>query len=492
MTYIAAIDAGASEIKACLFDTDGNEIASASRDCPSDSPAAGWAQCSAEVLTQWPLEILKETIDSSGVSVGEIKVVAVTGSRATVVPFGVDGQAVGPVILWYDRRATDAAERIKEEIGQDDFFNLTGVALDPTPSITKIMWWRENHPEIFAAASVYALPQTAVAHALTGDGWYCDDSNGSYLGFMGLHSRSWEDVLLEVAGVTPDKLPQLVPPGTIAGPLSDAATTVTGLAADTPVVISGSDNACFKLGAGVEGKGVACMYIGTAGVVGVISEKPIVDRRLNCCPAALPDYWDVDGLLLTAGAAYRWLRDLLNGAGQGEELSFKTMDAMAAGIPPGSEGVVVVPHLAGAGSPLWDPDACGQIIGLRLSHGAAHLVRAAMEGVVFAQRHALDALMEHVPDISSLQLTGGGASELWSQILADATGLPVAIPSSQQSTCLGAAMMGGVAAGIYSDHADAIRSMTTTERQIEPDTSKKAIYDAAYQLYLQAVETDHG
>jgi sugar (pentulose or hexulose) kinase len=309
---------------------------------------------------------------------------------------------------------------------------------------------------------------------------------------MGLHSRTWEEALLKVAGVTADKLPRLVPPGTVAGPLSAAAATFTGLAADTPVVMSGSDNACFKLGAGVEGRGVVCIYIGTAAAVGVISEKPIVDRRLNCCPAALPDLWDVDALLLTAGAAYRWLRDLLNGAGQGEELSFKTMDEMAARIPPGSEGVVVVPHFAGAGSPLWDPDACGQIIGLRLSHGAAHLARAALEGVVFAQRHALDALIEHVPDINRLQLTGGGASDLWSQILADATGLPVSIPRSQQSTCLGAALMAGVAAGIYSDHADAISSTTMTERHIEPDTSKKAVYDAAYKLYLNTLEQDRG
>lgn len=490
MTTIAAIDAGASEIKACIFDLQGNEVASATRDCPSDSPAAGWAQCSAELLTQWPLAVLKDAIDSSDISAADISAIGVTGSRATVVPFAADGSAAGPLIFWYDRRATIEVEKIDKQFGADKFFTLTGVPLDPTPSITKIMWWRDNQPEIFDVAKMYALPQTAVLHALTGDGWYCDDSNGSYLGFMNLTLRSWDQELLDIAGVTADKLPQLVKPGTVVGCLSGSAAAETGLDPKTQVVISGSDGACFKLGAGVKDRGVACMYIGTAAVAGLITDKPVIDRRLTCCPAALPGYWDLDGLLLTGGSAYRWVRDLLSGVlPKNEELSFKDLDTLAATVPPGSEGVVVVPHLAGAGSPLWDPQASGIVTGLRLSHGAGHLVRAVMEGVVFAERHALDAVREFVPDISSMQLTGGGASSpLWSQIMADAIGLPVSIPKSQQSSCLGAAMMAGVAAGVFADHAGAIDAMTTTERQIDPDATKKPVYDAAYQSYLRAVE----
>ena len=491
MSYIAAIDAGASEIKACIFDLLGNEVASASRSCSSNSPETGWAQCSSDILTKWPVSVLKDAINSSDISVKEIHAIGVTGSRATIVPFGKDSIPIGPLIFWYDRRAKKEVKNISKRFGVDEFFNLTGIPLDPTPSITKIMWWRDNQPEIFDAAQIYALPQTVVLNSLTGDGWYCDDSNGSYLGFMNLKTRSWEEKLLNIAGIGKDKLPHLVKPGTVIGNLSNNVAIETGLSKKTQVVISGSDAGCFKLGAGVKETDVACMYIGTAGVTGVIINKPIIDPRLTCCPAVLPDHWDLDGLLLTAGSAYSWVRDLLGGTVKNKnELSFKRLDELAATIPAGSDGVLVVPHFAGAGSPIWDTEMSGLVSGLRLSHGAAHLARAVMEGVVFAELHALDAVREHVPNINSMQLTGGGGnSALWSQIMADAVGLPVSIPQSQQSTCLGAAMIAGVGSGIYSNHFEAIDSMTTTQRMIEPNLENKKIYDVAYQTYLNTIET---
>ena len=491
MSFIAAIDAGASEIKACIFDLQGNEVASASRSCPRDSPETGWAQYSSDLLTKWPVNVLKDAINSSDISVKEIHTIGVTGSRATIVPFGKDNDSVGPLIFWYDRRAKKEVKKISKRFGVDEFFNLTGIPLDPTPSITKIMWWRDNQPEIFDAAQIYALPQTVVLNSLTGDGWYCDDSNGSYLGFLNLKTRSWEENLLDIAGISKDNLPKLVKAGTVIGNLSNDVAMDTGLSTKTQVVISGSDASCFKLGAGVKERDVACMYIGTAGVAGVIINKPIIDSRLTCCPAVLPDHWDLDGLLLTAGSAYSWVRDLLGGTKKNKnELSYKKLDELAATIPAGSDGVLVVPHLAGAGSPIWNANMSGLVSGLRLSHGAAHLVRAVMEGVVFAELHALDAIREHVHNIKSMQLTGGGGnSSLWSQIMADTVGLPVSIPKSHQSTCLGAAMMAGVASGIYSNHFEAIDSMTTTERMIEPNLENKEIYDIAYQDYLNAVET---
>ena len=313
MSYIAAIDAGASEIKACIFDLLGNEVASASRSCSSNSPETGWAQCSSDILTKWPVSVLKDAINSSDILVKEIHAIGVTGSRATIVPFGKDSIPIGPLIFWYDRRAKKEVKNISKKFGVDEFFNLTGIPLDPTPSITKIMWWRDNQPEIFDAAQIFALPQTVVLNSLTGDGWYCDDSNGSYLGFMNLKTRSWEEKLLNIAGISKDKLPHLVKPGTVIGNLSNNVAIETGLSKKTPVVISGSDAGCFKLGAGVKEPDVACMYIGTAGVTGVIINKPIIDPRLTCCPAVLPDHWDLDGLLLTAGSAYSWVRDLLGG-----------------------------------------------------------------------------------------------------------------------------------------------------------------------------------
>ena len=489
MAYLATLDAGASEIKATLFDASGQEVASAARDCPSDSPSSGWAQCAPEVLTHWPLEILKEAVSKSGIASSDVKTIGVTGSRATILPMDRDRRALGPVIFWYDRRSQDAVEEIGKRLGSDSFSDLTGVPLDPTPSVTKIMWLRDEQPRIYASTSVFAVPQSVVLNTLTGSGWYCDHSYGSYFGFMDVRSKNWNEALLALAGISTRQLPRLVTPGSVIGTLCPFAAEQTGLDAETKVVASGSDAACFKLGAGVEGTGIASVYIGTAGVVGVITDNPILDRRLTCCPSALPGYWDADGLLLTGGSAYRWLRDLLsNSTIPDAALDFKELDAMAAKIPPGSDGVVVVPHLAGAGTPLWNPEASGIILGLRLSHGRAHLARAVLEGVSFALRHALEALQEFVSPIHCLQLTGGGGcSVLWPQIIANVTGIPVSVPRSRQSTSLGAAIMAGVAVGIHSDYHVAIRAMSNTAERFDPDESARSIYETGYQSYLRAI-----
>ncbi|MCY4482322.1 MAG: FGGY family carbohydrate kinase [Spirochaetaceae bacterium] len=491
MSYLVALDAGASEVKVSIFDRAGAEVANARRDCPSEAPQPGWAECPPEVLTRWPLDVLREALETSGVPLDEVAAVGVTGSRATVLPVGRDGEPCGSAIFWYDRRASGAADELGLRLdGPDRFQQLTGIPLDATPSVAKIMWLRRHQSRIFDAAALFAIPQSAVLNALTGSGWSCDASYGSYVGLMDLETRRWNDELLAASGISAAALPELVAPGTVTGTIGATAAAATGLPRSVKVVASGSDSACFKIGAGIEGTGVASIYIGTAGVVGVITNRPVRDPRLTCCPSALPGYWDTEGLLLSAGSAYRWLRDLLNVARpDGGTRSFGDLDALAAEAPPGSDGLLVVPHLAGSGTPLWRADASGVVSGLRLSHSLSSLARAVLEGVAYAQRHALDAVAEHVSPLSRLRFTGGGAaSALWAQIIADVTGIPVSVPASRESTALGAALIAGVAAGIYSDHRCAIAAAAGPERQFQPDAVAHETYVAGYRSYVEVAE----
>ena len=489
MSHLVALDAGASEIKASVFSSDGRERGGAGRDCPSDAPAPGWAQCAGEVLTEWPLRVLREAVADAGIRSDEIEAIGVTGSRATVVPVGADGNPAGPVIFWYDRRARAESDALERTLGSERFLALTGIPLDPTPSVTKMMWLREHRPKVAASAVMYAIPQTVVLNRLTGGGWCCDESYGPYVGLMDLGSRRWSDELLGAAQVDAATLPRLVAPGTVVGRLAPAAADACRIAAGVPVVAAGSDAACYKIGAGIEQTGIASTYIGTAGALGVITDRPVMDPRLTCCPSALPGYWDAEGLLLTAGSAYRWVRELVSDPERaGGPLPFAELDELATRTPAGSDGLLVVPHLAGAGTPLWRSDASGQVLGLRLSHGRGHLARAVLEGVAYAQRHALMALAECV-SIDGLRFTGGGAgSTLWSQILADVTGLPVTVPQSRQSTALGAALIAGVAVGVYADHRAAVAAVRGTERRFMPDPAHRATYDEAFRSYLRAAE----
>ena len=489
-SYLVALDAGASEIKVAIFDSAGAEVGSARRDCPSVAPQPGWAECPPEVLTDWPLEVLGEAVAASGIDPRAVAAIGVTGSRATVMPVAGNGEPCGPVIFWYDRRAQAAADELGRRLGGPErFLQLTGVPLDATPSVTKIMWLRHHQPETFAAAAAFVIPQSAVLNSLTGAGWYCDESYGSYVGLMDIATRRWNEELLAAAELNAAALPVLVAAGSVVGTLSAAAAAATGLPQSVKVVASGSDSACFKIGAGIEGTGVASIYIGTAGVVGVITDRPALDPRLTCCPSALPGYWDAEGLLLTAGSAYRWLRDLLNAAQRdGGSYRFEDLDALAAQAPPGSDGLLVVPHLAGAGTPLWSAAASGVVAGLRLSHTPASLARGVLEGVAYAQKHALDAVAEHVSPIDRLRFTGGGAaSPLWAQIIADVTGVPVTVPASRESTSLGAALIAGVAGEVYPDFHAAIAAAAGPERQFQPDPAAQEIYAAGYRSYLEAV-----
>lgn len=490
MTYLAALDVGASEIKAAIFDIEGREICHARSENTVDTPGPGWAEFPGETLLERPVQVLAEAVMISQIDPASIHAVGVTGSRATILPVSAQGEAVGPAILWYDRRAGAEVEMLKSCLGGDRFYELTGVPLDPTPSVVKMMWLRQNRPEIFSATSAFILPQTAALNALTGAGWFCDHSYGSYYGLMDLVSRQWSQTLMDAAEIPESLLPRLVEPGTLIGKITPSVAQETGLSMDTRVIASGSDAACFKLGAGVEGKEIASVYLGTAGAAGLIVDQPVPDHRLTCCPAALPGYWDADALLLTGASAYRWIRDVLTELGKTQEkISYAALDELAATAPVGSDEVIFIPNLAGAGTPLWDPKASGIFYGLRLSHSSAHLIRAVLEGVIFSQRHALEVLEEVVSPINQLQFTGGGAaSPFWSQMLADATGIPVTVPSSQESTSLGAAMMAGLAAGVFRSHVEAIGGMSTAEKRFEPDTWLKEKYDVAYRAYRHLLE----
>ncbi len=361
--------------------------------------------------------------------------------------------------------------------------------MDETPSITKMMWLREYDPDIFQETTTFVLPQTAVLHTLTGEGWFCDDSYGSYFGLMDLGEKRWSGDILKAASISEDILPDLVPPGTIVGTLSSHVAGKVGLNPGIPVVASGSDAACFKLGAGVGEEGIATLHVASAGAVGIISNSPSFDARLTCCPSAIVDFWDVDALLLTGGSAYQWVRDLFrNIVNEGSEISFEDLNRKADDVPAGSEGVLFIPHLAGAGTPLWNSQASGMILGLRLSHHAGHIAKAVLEGIAYAHKHAIEVLEEVVSPIMKLHFTGGGSrSALWGQIFADVLNLPISVPSSAESTCLGAALIAAKAAGAFTDYQSALGKMGKIEREYEPNPSNKSVYKDGYQNYLLAL-----
>jgi xylulokinase len=487
MSCFAAVDVGTSVVKAMVFDEEGRELGAASRECETLHPAPGWAEFTPDLLLGWPLEMVGEAVEAAGVA-SRVQAIGVTGARATVMALDGEGRPLANTIPWLDRRSGEAARALGERLGgAERFYAVTGVPLDATPTVTKILSWREHDRGLYDRARIFANPQTTALHGFTGEGWYLDHSYGPYFGLMDLAANRWSEELLAAAGIDAARLPQLVAPGTVVGTLSRDAAAITGLAEGTAVVAAGADASLSKLGAGVRRAGEVSIYVGTAGAVGTVVERPVIDpkRRMTSCTSALAGHFELEGLLLTAGSAYRWTRDVM---APGGSPGFEELNRLAALVPPGSDGLTLIPHLAGAGTPLWNSDIAGTLSGVRLSHGPGHLARAVIEGVAFANRHVLAALAELVPPFEVARVTGGASrSPLWAQILADATGLPIEVPRSHETTLLAAATISAAAVGAFPSQAEAIARMTALERRIEPDASTRAAYDDAYARYLDVL-----
>jgi xylulokinase len=496
---LCAVDVGTTAVKASVFTLEGEPVATAYREHTLRFPGPDRVEQRPEVLGATFDAALAEAVAGHA---ERIAAVAVTSARASFIGVDESYRPLGEVIIWQDRRSLAECTALRERIDPAAYFEITGLPLEPVAVGSKIVWLRDHEPAIYRAAHRWWTQQTWFLHRLGAVDPPVDYTMAGYYGLLDVRSLQWSERVLEAFGIDPARLPRLAQAGTVVGAVSSGAAARTGLRAGTPLVLPGSDAGCCWLGAGVQRKGQVAAYVGTAAALVSFFPEPLIDpsRRLTCLPYTLPRTWTLEGLLLSAGAAWKWFRDALSplevaqAAASGED-PYDLLTAQAASVPPGANGVLAIPTFVGAGAPVWEPNARGMFLGLGLNHTRADMARAVLEGVALELRNALEEMRRLGVPVSEVILTGGGSrSPLWNQIHADVHGVPVATLAVSDPTSLGAAACAGVGVGCFPDLTAAVAAMSRPGERYDPDPARHALYSEMLEVYRAALAAfgEHG
>jgi len=402
------------------------------------------------------------------------------------LPVDAAGQPLRDAIIWADVRADAEASLLAQRVGRDRVYTLTGHRPGASYTAAKAMWVRAHQPDVWARTAKLLQPKDYVAFRLSG-AMATDYSDASGTNLFELAERRWCQEILDAIELPAALLPEAVPSATIIGSVTPEAADATGLAPGTPVVIGGGDGACATVGAGVVRPGDAYTYIGSSSWIAYVSREPLLDpqQRVFTFAHLDPSYLSPTGTMQCAGGSYDWLVRLLRG--EGDAPDHAALDALAAGVPPGSRGLLYLPYLMGERSPHWNPRARGAYIGLTMAHGRPEVARATLEGVAMNLGLILAAFREAGAALESMRVIGGGArAAAWRQILADVFDLPLRRPTLlAEATALGAAIAGGVAVGLWPDYAVAAE-LAPARAAERPDPERVAAYRRLRELFADA------
>ncbi|MBN2152209.1 MAG: xylulokinase [Candidatus Lokiarchaeota archaeon] len=494
---VMALDLGTTGTRAVLFDDKGEMKGSAYKEWASFYPSPVEVEQDATSWWSATREMIAEVLRRTRVDPRDIKAVAVTNQRETIVPVDEDGEPLANAIVWQDRRTTRECDFIRDKIGKDAVYQIAGLTVDPYFSASKILWFKNNRPGVYDRAAKFLLVHDFIVKKLTGE-FVTDHSNASRTMLFDINRRAWSDELLAGTGIDGSKLPAALPPGKVVGNV--LASAGTGLDPGTIVVAGAGDQQCAALGVGVTEQGrVKCtMGTGTFLISYAASVKLDPKARVLCSCAAIEDSYVVEASMFSTGSLLRWARDTLghaecDEAAASNQSPYQVIDAKAETSPQGAKGLLFLPFIVGAGAPYWNPDARGTLFGLAAGHQRGDIYRSIMEGTSFDVKKNLDVFGEMGLDTSELRLTGGGSrSQIWSKILADACGVPCARPQYEESTAVGAALLASVGAGLFKDVSRAANEFIVIKDRIRPDGAAHEKYRQVMGVYTKLYETLRG
>ncbi|MGN0779678.1 MAG: xylulokinase [Aristaeellaceae bacterium] len=490
MKYLLGIDLGTSGTKTVLFDRNGQAMASATVEYPLLQPKNGWAEQRPEDWWNAAVSTIRTVLAKSGVDAADVVSLGISGQMHGLVLLDEAGNVLRPSILWCDGRTQAECDEITATIGRERLIQISA-----NPALTgftagKILWVRKHEPEIWAKARHILLPKDYVRYMLTGE-LYAEMSDASGTNLLDVPGRCWSAEILEKLAIDPALLPPLLESADQAGSVTAAAAALTGLKEGTCVAAGAGDNMAAAVGTGVAVAGRAFTTIGTSGVVFAHSDTVQIDPqgRVHSFCAAVPGAYTVMSCSLAAGLSLKWFRDTFCAAEieAAKEMGvdpYNLMNPQAAQSPIGANRLIYLPYLMGERSPILDSDARGAFIGLSAMHTRRDLIRAVMEGVIYSQRQNLDILrgMNVVPE-TMLACGGGAKSPFWRQMMADVFGMPVQTLENSEGPALGAAILAGVAAGVYSDIPTACEQVVRRNAPQLPDAQASAAYEPFYQVY---------
>ena len=448
---LIGLDVGTTGVKALAISETGEVLARAEHGYPLSTPHAGWAEQEPEDWWRASEAALAE------LGRREDEPVGLSGQMHGLVALGSDDRPLRPAILWNDQRTAAECAEIEERLGLERLIALTGNRALAGFTAPKLLWLRRHEEDVYARIAHVLLPKDYVRLRLTGERAIdAADASGTLLFDVG--RRRWSDEVLAALELPREWLP----------------------AAHESTAIGGAgDQAAAALGVGIVAPGAVSVVLGTSGVVFSVLPAYAADSqaRVHVFCHAVPGAWHAMGVMLSAAGALRWLRDVVGG-------TFDELAAEAERWTPGTEGLLFAPYLAGERTPHADPDARGAFVGLELRHDRGALVRAVLEGVAFGLRDSLELLRELGAEPRLGRVSGGGArSELWLQIAATVLGIPLERTAAEEGSAFGAALLGGISAGVWATADEAVAACVRPTTVVEPVAAWASAYDEAYARY---------
>lgn len=490
-TLLLGLDLGTSTVKAGLYTLEGHELAVATEEYLVIPEGTATVEVGPEALWQALCRVVRDVLGRVEGSAGRVVALSMSSHAETLVMLRRDGTPARPAIFTNDARADAEAREMAVHFGAEWVLDRTGQpdVLGLWPAC-KIAWLRRHEPDIYAQIAHYLMPEDYVFYRL------CGTLSGEVTAWLSsimvdVTAHDWLEPMLEYIGVRRTQLPPLLPSGQVVGGVTAEAARETGLRPGTSVVVGALDQLCAAIAAGNTRPGVVSVSTGSVLALVATTEKPIFDHttRISCYTHVVPGLYALLPWNPTGGLVLKWFKDRFGDVEQAQaretgRSAYDLLCAAAANVPPGCDGLSMIPHLQGVLYPDVAPGARGAFYGFTLAHTRAHFTRAILEAIAFMLREALEGLRALDVAVDTVCVLGGGArSKLWAQIKADACQMPLLLPAASEAALQGAAMLAAVGAGLYPDIPAAAAGMVHLAGRATPNPDLAKAYDAAFDRY---------
>ena len=483
------IDIGTTNIKAALYTYSGEEIFVKSATYLLHTDKFGAATQSANEIKEKTFQIIKESTKECDQRNIKISFISFSAAMHSLLAVDLNGEPITPVLTWGDRQSEHYLKDLKNEIGTA-IYHRTGTPIHSMSPLVKLYWLKKDYSEITQRTYKFIDVKSFILYQLFGE-YYTDYSIANSTGLFNMHTLSWDNEALEIAGVTEDKLPKLVPTTKVLRGMKEEIASELGLNQKTPIIIGASDGCLANLGVNAIEHGKVALTIGTSGAIRTVTDQPLTDKdERTFCYALTEDLWVIGGAVNNGGVVMDWAKNRLMRNNSALDLmdpekdSYDLMMQQVEKVRPGADNLFFFPYLVGERSPIWRPDSKGSFIGLDLHHQNEHMLRAVLEGINLNLYAVYTAISEVIgADAKEILVTGGFTqSNTWLQMIADIFGVTFAVTNVSENACFGAVLLGLLAIGEIEDFSE-LDKMIPIERRVKPVKKHHQFYQGHFKKY---------
>ena len=491
--YLLSIDVGTTSTKVGLFTTAGKLRAMSIQEYTLFTPSFNIVEFLADAYWKALSKGIKDVLEESKAHPESILALSLSSQAETLICLDKKGKVLRNAIVWLDTRAEKESAEIAKNFTSELLYRTTGLPeMSPIWPAAKILWLKKNEPDIFNHTSKFLIVKDYLIWRLTGE-FSTDPTESSSTCYLKLKEKDWWDEMLDFIGIKRNKLPAIFSSCEVVGNISSQVSFELGLSINTKVIAGSMDQTAAALGAGNIKPGIITESTGTALAVVACVDEPVFDakRRVPCAPHCIPDKFVLMPFSETSGIVLKWFRDTFSDTTKKED--YEKLLQLASQISPGAEDLLALPHFTGTFCPDFNPQARGAFVGISFRHKRAHFIRALVESVAFMLRENIELLRNLSIQVEKVRSLGGAAkSDIWLKIKADVLDVPVEVPQCSEAASLGAAILAGIGAEVFSDIKQAVREVVKIKKTFSPELSNVPIYQKTYQNYLSLYQRLYG